>query len=193
MAIVDLLRRALKSCADVLKLGAGIQEPARRQLIQDLQSICKKCEQAYATVLKRLSPVKDSLKNPQKLAFALRQFASDTRTRNAFKPEHLCGEVDHLLARLQSNLDPLKYSVDVSRIQEIRGELSTIGNVDAAIYRGYDELTAQLDDLATQLQTSTGDRRERTRYIRHVIANFEQDLRGAIAGIRKAKSAIVPL
>lgn len=191
MGVLDWLKRALKSCAQVVKFGAGIQEPARRQLVRDLQSICKKCDRAYETVLKRLSPVKNAFKNPQKLATELRRFATDKKTRSAFKPEHLCGEVDHVLTRLQSNLDPLKYSVDFSRIGEIRSQLSMLGNVDAAIYQSYDQLTAQLDQLATQLQDDSADKKERTNYVRHVITSFEADLRNAVADVRATKNLLV--
>jgi hypothetical protein len=66
---------------------------------------------AFDKVLVRLKPVKSAANDPKRLAAALRQFSADATTRKAFKPEHLCGEVDQLLVGLQSNLNPLKYSL----------------------------------------------------------------------------------
>lgn len=191
MDVLELLKRALKTCASVIKLGAGIQEKVRKELTNDLQQICLKCEEAYGTVLKRLSPVKDAFQDPTNLAKELRDFAADTATRNAFKPEHLCGEIDHLIVRLASNLDPLKYSIDYGRIQEIRANLSSVGNFDGAIYRSYDEFARQLDELATQLRDPTFDAEERRRYAQHVIRDFEDDLRSAIDGVRGTKNNIL--
>jgi hypothetical protein len=191
MEVLELLKRALKTCASVIKLGAGIQGKVRKELTKDLQQICLKCEKAYETVLKRLSPVKDAFQDPKSLAKALRGFATDTKTRNAFKPEHLCGEIDHLITRLESNLDPLKYSIDVMRIQDLRKHLQSVGNYDAAIYQSYDGFARQLDELATQLQDSSFDIEERKHYAQHVIREFETDLRTAIDGVRDVKNSII--
>ena len=187
MEVLELLKRALKTCASVIKLGAGIQEKVRKELTKDLQQICLKCEKAYETVLKRLSPVKDAFQDPKSLAKALRGFATDTKTRNAFKPEHLCGEIDHLIIRLESNLDPLKYSINIMRIQDLRRHLQSVGNYDEAIYQSYDEFARQLDELATQLQNSSFNIEERRHYARHVIREFETDLRAAIDEVRTSK------
>ena len=147
METLELLKRALKAAARVLRVAGGIQKDARHKLINDLHGICAKCEDAYGTVLIRLRTVKDAFSDPDALATELRDFAADSETRDAFKPEHLCGEVDFLLDALASNLDPLKYSIDVNRIKEIRGTLQNIGNVDLAIYASYDQLRGDLDLL----------------------------------------------
>src|SRR6187455_1359886 len=104
-------------------MGAGIQAPERKGLAADLQAICSACEDAYATVLARLVPIKNAFGDPALLASELRAFAADVATRDKFKPEHLCHQVDHLLVRLRSNLDPLKYSIDCREIKEIRAYL----------------------------------------------------------------------
>src|SRR5688572_7070390 len=116
MEVLNALKQAVKACADVVRWGAGLQENARRELIADLQTICDNCDAAYDAVLARLVPVKNAFADPATLASELRAFAADAATRNKFKPQHLCGQVDHLLARLSSNLDPLKYSIDYRRI-----------------------------------------------------------------------------
>jgi hypothetical protein len=190
MEVLELLKRALKACANAIKYGATIQETTRRELTSDLQQICSRCEDAYGAVLKRLKPIKDAFGNPGELAKELREFAADTETRNSFKPEHLCGEIDHLIVRLQSNLDPLKYSVDYSRIQEIQRNLQTVGDYDSAINRSYDEFARQLDSLATQL-SATAEPEERHRYVQHVISDFESELRSAIDDVRNTKKAIL--
>jgi hypothetical protein len=59
MDVLELLNRALNACARVVRIGAGIQEPVRRQLVEDLQRICLNCETALGTVLSRLVPITD--------------------------------------------------------------------------------------------------------------------------------------
>src|SRR5262245_35129574 len=130
MQVFEALKQAVKACADVIKWGAGIQEPARKGLVTDLQAICSNCEAAYDAVLARLVPIKNAFADPNTLAAELRAFAADTATRAKFKPDHLCGQVDQLLVRLSSNLDPLKYSIDFRRIEEVRQYLKQFGNFD---------------------------------------------------------------
>ena len=192
MDVLELLKRAVIVCARVVKIGAGIQEPVRKNLVEDLQRICDNCETAFGTVLSRLRPIKDSYQSAPSLAKELRAFAADSETRDAFKPEHLCGEIDQLIVRLRSNLDPLKYSIDYTRIEDLRNNLDMVGDYDAEIYESYDDFAKQLDKLATQLQDSSSfDVEERRRYAQHVIEDFETDLDSAVAGVRKTKNSIV--
>jgi len=191
MGVLDLLKGALKTCARVLKLGSGLQEKTRKQLVADLSRICGRCQTAFDKVLVRLKPVKNAANDPKRLAMALRQFAADTATRKAFKPEHLCGEVDNLLVELESNLNPLKYSLDLRRLQEIRRQLRQVGNYDAAIYQSYDDLTRQLDELASQILSGKQDVAGRTEYARHIISAFEDDLRDTLRGVRETKAIIL--
>jgi hypothetical protein len=191
METVAMLKRALSATGEVLKAGQGIQEPARMGLVKDLHSVCLKCEGAYETVLLRLVPVKNAFNDPDQLAMELRLLASDTETRDAFKPEHLCGEVDELLTRLESNLDPLKYSLDVNRLGAIREHLNQAGSFDAAIYESYDQFMRDLDGIATQIQMSTEDKTERAEYVRTAIVKFEEELRSGIDDIRRIKDDII--
>ncbi|WP_455387740.1 hypothetical protein [Petrachloros mirabilis] len=191
MEVLDLLKRAVKACADVIRWGAEIQGPARKALVKDLQDICLNCEAAYDAVLTRLIPVKDAFSNKDKLSTELRAFRADSQTRDKFKPEHLCGQVDQLLARLGSNLDPLKYSVDYRRIEDLRKSLKQFGSFDAAIYQSYDDLTSQLDQIATQINDPTFDSKERAQYATHVINDFETELRSAKKSVREAKDQTV--
>jgi len=191
MEVLELLKRALKTCASVIKLGAGIQEKVRKDLAEDLQKICLNCEKAYETVLERLAPIKDAFQDPGSLGKALRSFAADTRTRDTFKPEHLCSEIDYLIMQLESYLDPLKYSIDVTRIGDLRRQLKSVGNYDDAIYQSYDGFARQLDDLASQLQDPSFDLKERGQYAQHVIRQFEADLRTAIDEVRDLKNSMI--
>jgi len=191
METVAMLRRALGAAGEVLRLGQAIQGPARMDFIKDLHAICLKCEAAYETVLLRLVPVKNALNDPDQLAMELRSLASDTVTRDAFKPEHLCGEVDVLLSRLESNLDPLKYALDVNRLRAIRDHLQQVGNFDVALRESYDQFTSALDNIATQIQTPGEDKIERAEYVRTAIGEFEEELRSAINDIRGIKDAII--
>ena len=191
METVAMLRRALGAAGEVLRLGQAVQGPARMGFIKDLHAICLKCEAAYETVLLRLAPVKDALSDPDQLAMELRSLASDAGTRAAFKPEHLCGEVDILLSRLESNLDPLKYALDVNRLHAIRDHLQQVGNFDVALRDSYDQFTNALDDIATQIQTPGEDKIERAAYVRTSIGEFEEELRSAIDHIRGIKDAII--
>ena len=191
--VLEALKRAVKSIAEVVNWGAGIQEPERKNLARELNAICTACEAAYDAVLARLVPVKNAFGDPTALAGELRAFAADATTRAKFKPQHLCGQVDQLLVRLGSNLDPLKYSVDYRRIADLRQYLQRFGNYDGAIFQSYDDLVAQLDQIATEIQTSPKDQGERASYARHIIQRFEQDLRSTQAEIHQAKDQVVAL
>ncbi len=193
MLVVDLLKQALSACADVIKWGAGIQESTRKSLVSDLQDICTNCDDAYDAVIARLVPVKNAFADPNLLAHELRSFAADASTRSKFKPEHLCHRVDDLLVNLSSNLNPLKYSIDFRRIDGLRQSLNQFGNVDGAIYQSYDELTSELDRIATQISDPAFNSQERCRYAQHVIQNFESELRSAQASAREAKRDTIGL
>lgn len=184
----DALRTATRSIAYLWRT----QGAERSQLISDLQAICSRCEDAYAAVLKQLRPVKNSYGDRKALANALRAFAADDKTRGAFKPEHLCGEVDQLLQRLSSNADWLKYSVDLRGIERLRGAIAGMGNYDGQLRDYYDDHTRAMDDIATQLQSKleSKDAKERLAYARHVVDEFESDLRDTLKKIREAKNQV---
>lgn len=191
METLVLLKRALKEAAEVLSFGAGIQKSARQQLVSDLHSVCGKCEDAYGTVLLKLRPVKDAFNDANTLSIELRNFATDMETRDRFKPEHLCGEVDNILDRLANNLDSLKYSIEWNRITSIRETLKGMGNYDAVIYASYDEFARGLDKIAGQLVDSSQDSVERMEYAKKVVLEFEIELRSAIDEMRKSKDIVL--
>jgi hypothetical protein len=193
MQVFEALKQAVKASADVVKWGAGIQEPTRKALAADLQLICTNCEAAYDAVLTRLVPIKNAFADPTALATELRAFAADSMTRATFKPDHLCGQVDQLLIRLSSNLDALKYSIDHRRIDDVRQYLMRFGNFDGAIFESYDALVAELDRIATEIQASGSDKEERSRYAQHVIQSFEFDLRATQSAVRDAKNQMLEL
>ena len=191
MDVLNTLKQALKTSAGVIKWGAGLQESTRKNLIAELQEICTNCEAAYDAVLKRLVPIKDAYSDPTNLSRELRTFAADSATRGQFKPEHLCGQVDQLLVQLSSNLAPLKYSIDFRRIQDLRQSFQQSGNVDAAIFDSYDQFASELDHIATQINDQAFDPKERTRYVQHVIEDFEDEVRSLKADMRAAKARVV--
>jgi hypothetical protein len=191
MDVLDLLSRAVRTCAPILKFGAGIQTRERERLIAEFKEICDSCEEAHSIVIKRLRPIKDAFSDTAKLAKELRDFAADSKTRTAFKPDHLCGQIDNLLSGLENNLDPLKYSVDVRKLKVLKTQLSVIGHYDAVIYDAYDEFTRDLDNLATDLQIDTNqDVTDRVYYARHLIEDFEENLSSTIQDVRNARSKI---
>ena len=161
--------------------------------MSDLQSICVNCDAAYDAILGRLTPVKNTFGDRERLAMELRAFAADSATRSQFKPEYLCSQIDHLLAQLSSNLDPLKYSVDHRRVTELRQSLMQLGNFDGALLRSYDELARQLDRIATEIQAQSADSQERCKYAQHVIQEFEDDLTSSLVAVREAKAKLVGL
>jgi len=191
METLQVLKRALSAAAEVLSFGAGIQKDARERLIADLHSICGKCEDAYGTVLLRLRPVKKAFGDPQLLASELLDLSTDQSTRDSFKPEHLCGEVDNLLDALANNLDALKYAVDWNRITAIKEGIRNIGNFDAAIFASYDQFARNLEGISTQLTDPSEDSMERVAYARRVITEFEKELRDAIDGVRQCKDLVL--
>jgi len=147
MEVLNTLTSAIKTSASVIKWGVGLQESTRRDLVSDLQTICANCESAYDAVLERLVPVKNTFADPEILANELRAFAADNVTRGKFKPQHLCSQIDDLLMRLSSNLDPLKYSVDFMRIKELQASLSMVGTLDIFLLKTYDEFANNLTGL----------------------------------------------
>ena len=192
MEVLDILTKVVRVCSGIISQGAGIQGQARYDLISDLQRICSNCDTAYSTVLARLRPVKDAYQDTGELADALRSFSADQETRDAFKPYHLCGEVDFLLDKLESNLDPLKYSVDIGKVQALKRNLRFLGDYDYEIYETYDVFARQLDGLATELQSQSLDSSgERSQYVRYVIDDFESDLRSILSNLRNAKDQIL--
>lgn len=192
MDFLSILKDAFKTCSRVISFGAAIQDKARHRLINDLQSVCSKVETAYSTVLARLHPVKESYQDPLSLAKELRKFAADKKTREAFKPDKLCGEVDALLVDLANNLDPLKYSIDVKKISSLQRDIKEIGNLDNQMFEEYDRFTKDLDKLGDDIRsTKDNEQKDRVEYARHVISDFEDDLFDAIKSIRQAKDLIL--
>lgn len=189
---VRFLGDALRTAVKALTFLWRTQDAERSQLIKDIHDICSRCEDAYGAVINRLPPIKDSYGNREALAKALRAFASDSETRSAFKPEHLCGEVDQILQRLRSNIDFLKYSVDIRAIDRLRGAIENMGSYDGQLRDYYDDHTKAMDDIATQLQSQleSQEMQERLSYARHVVEELEDDLSDTLKEIRKAKEQV---
>ncbi|KVP84757.1 hypothetical protein WL22_04585 [Burkholderia ubonensis] len=93
---------------------------------------------------------------------------------------------------LKDNLDPLKYSVDYRHISEIQAYIGQLGELDGALFKSYDEFVAELDQIATQIQSSR-DPQERARYAEHVIREFESELRATQMAVIEAKDQTINL
>jgi len=190
MEALTYLKETFTTCFNAIKWAADIQGRQRKTLIADLQKICDNCQTALGTVVKRLARVKRAYANPDKLADELRKFAADQTTRNAFKPAHLCGEIFQLMQNIQNNLHPLKYTINIKKIDDLKKQFQAYGNYDYQIFRAYDDLTADLDTVAIQIQDPQFDRLERAQYARHAIADFEAELRSIIALVEKMQREI---
>src|SRR5580704_15051571 len=103
MDVLDVLTSVVRTCTRVIKVGADIQESARKRLVDDLQETCSAAEDSFGEVLKRLLPIKKASGDPKALALELHAFRADQATRAVFKPDHLCGRVDQLLLDLKNN------------------------------------------------------------------------------------------
>lgn len=191
MVVLDTMQQALKTAAKVIKWGAGLQESTRKALVQELQTICNNCESAYDAMLVRLVPIKNAYSDPDKLAIELRALKADVEVRRKFKPEFLCGQVDHLLTQLGSNLNGIKYSIDMFRVQDVKMCLDRFGSVDGIIFQTYDVFVDGLDAIATQIQTKQTDAAEAAKYVEHVISDFEDDMKQLKIDVRETKNRIV--
>lgn len=181
--------RAISRAVSFLWTQQGVD---RRALVDAVQQVCSRCEDAYSAVITALRPVKDAFGKPADLSGALREFASDAATRARFKPDQLCGDIDQLLQRLASNADFLKYSLDVRNIQRLRNTLAQMNNYDGALRAYYDEYAREMDSLATELQLGPA-LPERVAYAQHLVKEFEGDLAETLRDIQAARQVLVNL
>jgi hypothetical protein len=194
MEVLQYLRNFVSESSRVIKFGAGLQNPTRKELVDQLQAICSRCESAYSSILAKLRPVKDSYNDREHLARALRDFANDPQTRDSFKPDQLCGEADHLLDRLTNNLDLLKYAIDVRKIKALKEGMAQFQNYDGAIYSAFDEFALSLDHLANDLsdqQLQGAAAVERMSYVRHVVEDFEDEISQTVRAVQDAKNRLL--
>ncbi len=188
MGALAQLRQAFEVAGRAIGFAAETQGGARRELVDSLEAVASRCDDAYTGVRAALKPVRDGYRDPATLAAALRAFAADPEVRGSIKPHHLCGEVTTLLDKLANNLDPLKYAIDVRRIAAVRASLGELHQLDSDIKNEYEDFARALDDVADQLDQATGDEaRERVAYVRQVIADFDRELSDLVTTVRDAK------
>jgi hypothetical protein len=84
----------------------------------------------------------------------VQRLASQSEYRQTFKPDKLSGDVADLLTRLHSNLDPLKYSIGVTRIGRLREQLGKFQSYDLAFYQTFDDFAIEVSRLATKLEAT---------------------------------------
>jgi archaellum component FlaC len=188
MGALSQLRQAFEVAGRAIGFASEAQGGARRELVDSLEHVASRCDDAYTRVRAALGPVRDSYRDPLMLASALRAFAADADVRTSVKPHQLCGDVTALLDKLANNLDPLKYAIDVRRIKAVRESLGELHQLDYDIKNEYEEFTRDLDAVADQLDTAIGDEaRERIAYVRQVIADFDRELSDLVTSVRDAK------
>src|SRR5262249_21373696 len=89
-------KETLKAGAEVVREGARVQKTSRRALVKELQQVCERVDGGIAALSSALGPVRAAAaKGPEAFATALGNFDKDGKVRARFKPEGLCGEVDH--------------------------------------------------------------------------------------------------
>lgn len=192
MVVLDTMQPALKTAAKVIKWGAGLQENTRKALVQELQTICNNCESAYDAILVRLVPIKNAYSNPDTLATELRALKADVEVRRKFKPEFLCGQVDHLLTQLGSNLNDIKYSIDMFRVQDVKMCLDRFGSVDGIIFQTYDVFVDGLDAIATQIPIQADRWLQRPRRTSStLLVTSKDDMKQLKTDVRDTKNLIV--
>ena len=194
--LLEYLAQILTTFSKIITYASSMQSDARNKLINELQEICSNVESTYSDVLSRLRSVKDKFNEPEKLSKELRNLHTDKEMRNSFKPNKLCGNVDHLIWEFESYLDPIKYSVDIRKLGRMKERLTRIGSIDQALYSTYDGFTRNLDDIATEIsslleQKLSEQLKERTQYAQSVISNFEDVLVDLIEEMHKAKDQII--
>ena len=188
-----LLREGAHEIAAIVKFGAGMQATARTDLVTSLQGICARCDAAYSTLLAVLVPVKAAYADAVALPNALRTFAASPVVRASFRPVNLCGELDMLISRLNQQLDPLKYSVDVARLAELQRALHDLGHFDDVLHDELDKAARQLDRRATDLadpKLSAMMRDEMIKWARYDVERLEDRLTRTIREMRDVKAQL---
>ena len=176
-----LLRRIFRGCQTVVKYGAGHQEPTRAKVVKRLRRICTNCEKAYEDFLKHIGTIEKHYSDPKRLLKAVRAVSKDPKYRRTFKPDRLCGDVDGLLADIQSWLNPLRWSVGIRRVSKLRNQLKRFQNYDQAFYMVFDNYALELSDLSVRLDRAI----EENRPVRRIISSIERRTRKVKGDISK--------
>jgi hypothetical protein len=181
--VLPFLRSFASQAARVIKFCAGLQNPTRKELVDKLQGICSRSEDSYSFVLSKLRPVRDAYGDRTRLVQALRDFANDKNIRKKFKPEQLCGEADYILDKLANNLNPLKYSVPLGKINRLKHTMAQFQNYDGAIRDSFDLFARTLNyhaDALANPQLQKDDVQERVLEIASDIEEFEDQLSNTV-------------
>ncbi len=184
---VILNNAIIRACTRLLRYLPGFPQDEREALARDVRALCSGCEEAYAALLARLSAVKAAVRDPAALVRELRLFAADAQARAAFRPEHLCGEVERLLRGLRGRMDALGYSVRMSGLGTLDETLRRMGEYDGDLPDQFDQFRAELGHVAGEIERSTGpDRRHWVRYAEELVSDAEVELHRSIGDVRRA-------
>jgi len=189
---MKLVGESLRAASRATQFLPPQQGTERRKLVEEIRDACITSETAYKTVLERLRTLKSSSRSRESLAYELRRFSSDKATRAAFKPETLSQDVNHILHRLERDVDRLKYPIDFWRIYRLESAVASAEEYDRDLTDYYDDYARTMEALATQLQSAMPDEEpvERQAYAEHVITSFESDLEDALKDIEAAKDGM---
>lgn len=190
---LSFLRTIFRTSRAVILAGRGLQEPTRKALVRDLQQVSANCRSSYERFLKQLAPLKTSYSQPATLVKEVQRLASQPEYRQTFKPDKLCGDVADLLTRLHSNLDPLKYSIGVTRIGKLREQLAKFQNYDLAFYQTFDNFAIEVSRLATKLEaamTAGKDPSHIQNQIRRKVEKVEADVSATLREVLATQAQI---
>jgi hypothetical protein len=185
---IGLNKTVIKTSLRIIRDLITTQSRARTRLLEELTSVCVKCDDAYDSLLTRLKPVRAAMKNPDKLAVELRLIAGDAAARKKFKPEKLCTEIEELLMDLSNNVNALKFSVNILTLSRLRGAISSMGNYDQALYQQYDAFMMEMNSVAQGIENgSTDERAALAAHAASSVDELQKSLQAALKEIRKAK------
>jgi hypothetical protein len=189
---VKLVGESLRVASRATQFVAPHQEAQRGKLVADIREACRRSEAALNAVLERLRPLKNSDRNREAFAEALRGFSADMETKAAFKPAMLSEDVNQILHQLERDVDRLKYPADYWRIYRLENAVSSPEDNDRDLSDYYDDYARAMESLANPLQSSIPEHEplERQAYAQHVIASFEADLEDTLRDIEAAKEEV---
>jgi hypothetical protein len=188
---VILNNAIIRACTRLLRYLPGLPQDERQHLVRDVQAICAGCEEAYAALVARLSPVKAVFRDPPTLVRELRAFAADAQARAAFNPEYLGGEVGRLLQELRGRLDALGYSARMSGLGTLDETLQRMGEYDGDLSDQFDQFRAELGHVAGEIERTTGpDRRHWVQYVEELVSDAEVELHRSIGDVRRARDDV---
>lgn len=177
---------------DIVTAGAATQEPKRRKVVKTLQKVCANVEEAVDAASDAFVPLSRSGRgSPEKFAKKLMGFDRDGEVRQKFKPEGLCGDIDHLLVETRSWLSAIRWTWGTNEMDLLRQELKQTQSLDHSLQE-YDGAVQQLRALGAEIASTTGAAQgKKVAEALGCIASVQRSLRACAASVRQSKNAVV--